>query len=681
MTTYNTGNPIGSTDARDLYDNAQALDNAINSPSDTYNDRFGLPRKTLKSIESAAETAIEQIELAEFVATTAASSAASSASSAGFAKQQAEAAASVSGSVRFYDTKAAATADLANIPADGIVEVVVDESQNGKRTRYKKEAGALVFKYAFYKDVGSSSGLGAAIRKPKGVLSMVGDSNTDDELGRPGWQSAVDAEMMTYGGVFHGWTRYNIGQNGSQLIGWVNAIASGSQSALPTANGNPWAAVNANPDVIIVSLGTNDLRTPGARAVEGTEVNLRANLAKLVNFFLERTKAVIWLRMPQPMGYSPAGFSEAWVDAAEAREASRRLRQVYREWANVSERVEVYDSHSDLFGDYIDNVSDPKDPYNATAQLMADSLHPNDLGFRRIVQRMSMQADKSYPRDPRFYNPVLRSGFEAVLTDAVWYKVCHIESAIPFNYDGAQPGVLIQLNKYAGLRTGLDWFGNTAMSGSGSIATDQSKAGSIRYNREIDQLYAMGNANAYKDLFSLPGAIKMYFHNSGNTREVRFIRQADTASGDPRIIFRSVDDSQWTESGPCTLFVTDIELIPGWKQPKPVFTATITANNQRFYIPGAGRTSSLRLACYRSGDIYNGGSGGAAQQVKLYNDYLTTAHTEVLLGTFSFSPGNLYGGVIGPFNFSGNDNNKYNLIRVEQVSGVANSYPLSIVAY
>ena len=52
MTTYNTGNAIGSTDARDLLDNAQALDEAINSTSQTYTDRRGVQRRTLPSLQA-----------------------------------------------------------------------------------------------------------------------------------------------------------------------------------------------------------------------------------------------------------------------------------------------------------------------------------------------------------------------------------------------------------------------------------------------------------------------------------------------------------------------------------------------------------------------------------------------------------------------------------------------------
>lgn len=52
MTTYNTGNPIGSADPKDLYDNAEALDRAINDSAATFTDRLGNERPTLKRLET-----------------------------------------------------------------------------------------------------------------------------------------------------------------------------------------------------------------------------------------------------------------------------------------------------------------------------------------------------------------------------------------------------------------------------------------------------------------------------------------------------------------------------------------------------------------------------------------------------------------------------------------------------
>lgn len=61
MTTYNTGNPLGSADPRDLYDNAENLDHALNSDADTWKDRLGTDRKTFRSAERAASNLIDVV--------------------------------------------------------------------------------------------------------------------------------------------------------------------------------------------------------------------------------------------------------------------------------------------------------------------------------------------------------------------------------------------------------------------------------------------------------------------------------------------------------------------------------------------------------------------------------------------------------------------------------------------
>jgi hypothetical protein len=53
MTTYNTGNPLGSVDVKDLYDNAENLDVLVNTQTELTNpDRFGVARKTWKGMET-----------------------------------------------------------------------------------------------------------------------------------------------------------------------------------------------------------------------------------------------------------------------------------------------------------------------------------------------------------------------------------------------------------------------------------------------------------------------------------------------------------------------------------------------------------------------------------------------------------------------------------------------------
>lgn len=59
MTTYNTGNPLGSSAAKDLYDNAQNMDFAVNDITNAiWLDRFGRSRKTWRGIEQDAANAI-----------------------------------------------------------------------------------------------------------------------------------------------------------------------------------------------------------------------------------------------------------------------------------------------------------------------------------------------------------------------------------------------------------------------------------------------------------------------------------------------------------------------------------------------------------------------------------------------------------------------------------------------
>jgi len=52
MTKYNTGNPIGSADPRDLYDNATVIDRYANSDAATTSDRLGVSRRTLAGMEN-----------------------------------------------------------------------------------------------------------------------------------------------------------------------------------------------------------------------------------------------------------------------------------------------------------------------------------------------------------------------------------------------------------------------------------------------------------------------------------------------------------------------------------------------------------------------------------------------------------------------------------------------------
>lgn len=54
MTTYNTNNPVPSVDVRDLYDNAENLDNFSNGAALAYTDRKGVSRQSLAGIRAAS---------------------------------------------------------------------------------------------------------------------------------------------------------------------------------------------------------------------------------------------------------------------------------------------------------------------------------------------------------------------------------------------------------------------------------------------------------------------------------------------------------------------------------------------------------------------------------------------------------------------------------------------------
>jgi hypothetical protein len=55
--TYNTGNPVGSTDPRDLYDNASNFDDGMNTLSPSFTDRKGILRKSWTGMETEFDLA------------------------------------------------------------------------------------------------------------------------------------------------------------------------------------------------------------------------------------------------------------------------------------------------------------------------------------------------------------------------------------------------------------------------------------------------------------------------------------------------------------------------------------------------------------------------------------------------------------------------------------------------
>ena len=68
---FNTGNPVPSNNAKDLSDNAENLDSAVNSSAATWNDRLGVVRKTVEGATNSIDVASTQglIDIAADVST------------------------------------------------------------------------------------------------------------------------------------------------------------------------------------------------------------------------------------------------------------------------------------------------------------------------------------------------------------------------------------------------------------------------------------------------------------------------------------------------------------------------------------------------------------------------------------------------------------------------------------
>lgn len=149
MTTYKTGNPLGSVSPKDLFDNSENLDHAVNGVALTWDDRFGKCRLSWAGIESRAR--IDIVAAAEQAALEATAQAAELRDQAQVARNDARearddaiSAAAASGDFVFAETYADAQGKLP-LPNGTIVEVGRDETLDGSRTRYVVESDQLRF--------------------------------------------------------------------------------------------------------------------------------------------------------------------------------------------------------------------------------------------------------------------------------------------------------------------------------------------------------------------------------------------------------------------------------------------------------------------------------------------------------------------------------------------------------
>lgn len=170
MTTYNTGNPIGSKDPRDLYDNAENLDEAVNSSADTFQDRLGKSRLTWSGIQAAGtgdtSIAVDAAARAESAAGQAEDDADRAASAASRA-ENAEAVVDAT-NIKSYVTRAETARDAAFVNADVYPDVatgraaVTDGEQfqvveGDEIVRYRKDSSSTQTEVARYPSAGALS--------------------------------------------------------------------------------------------------------------------------------------------------------------------------------------------------------------------------------------------------------------------------------------------------------------------------------------------------------------------------------------------------------------------------------------------------------------------------------------------------------------------------------------------
>ena len=168
MTTYNTGNPIGSTEVKDLYDNAQNFDMLSTTTTlESVPDRLGVPRMSLHGFEAEAKRRFESIKFqppipyAPGIEVTTSSltvdylgvlyyalpSALPFTTGAWNPSQWSPLQNTYPGNeLLIFDDYAAASAAAATLPEGQVVEVLQDEMRDGASSRYSVQSGALVFK-------------------------------------------------------------------------------------------------------------------------------------------------------------------------------------------------------------------------------------------------------------------------------------------------------------------------------------------------------------------------------------------------------------------------------------------------------------------------------------------------------------------------------------------------------
>lgn len=381
---------------------------------------------------------------------------------------------------------------------------------------------------------------------PGAKIVHVGDSNTDNAFGRPGWNTAVQKEWYTLGGWLYGCTDINLGQNGSEIQGWTLSI--GTPTASTTLRGNANAVVNNDPDLIIVSLGTNELIYAARRAAEGLEATMQANFDTLIEFFLDNTDADILLRMPNPFG-QPNNFAD-FANQAAADAASAQLRRVHLAWKARNPRVRLYDSHLALFGTENTSITtDSLDP-ETNGRLLYDDLHPTDLGYRRIAQDIADLCTGIKGR----VRSTLRQTPDSALTSPIWSETVYLSQ---IESGGTIMNIPLDPIDYM-------WgpLSSVRTEDQSIPSTSQHLLAATRVSLSIgavDRIYQAGGAS---------GVLKCFCHNSGVVRTMTTLTRSNRVTATAGNYYDQATpvglSSPFTSDdiGPVTFWVESADYVP-----------------------------------------------------------------------------------------------------------------------
>ena len=222
MTTYNTGNPIGSSDPKDLFDNAQALDVAVNSEASAFTDRLGQTRKTYKGIEEDAAvfsaTAVAAAATATMKAGEAATSAGNAATSAtGASSSKTDAAASATAAWTSASNAAASATAAANSATSAASSATTATAQAGNAAT-SATAAAKSRAYA----AASSSAAATSATQAASSMAAAATSATNAAASA----AAAEAAAQTASNALES-TASNIQMDGVQSAGALSTAARG----------------------------------------------------------------------------------------------------------------------------------------------------------------------------------------------------------------------------------------------------------------------------------------------------------------------------------------------------------------------------------------------------------------------------------------------------------------------